>query len=168
VLWVAGEFGIYAVLDVLLGDGGFALLPCEIDGFSEIAEDVRAPWVFGRRGGLDGGFGGGTRRRFGAGAPWEKAGGKADFQGYGCADFAGEAEEDELRVRAPWAGRFGGWWFGGGLGFLNGLADSELGELRAEHDKTLEHVHVACGDLGGLWEAGRGGDDVQVFGSAGF
>jgi hypothetical protein len=48
LLRVAGEFGGYAILDVSLGDGGFAFFLGDVDGVAEIAEDVWAAGVLWR------------------------------------------------------------------------------------------------------------------------
>ncbi len=156
---VFGEFGIDVGFDDLLICRDFALLAGEVDGFPKIAQDEGAPWVLRLLCGFDGlGLGFGLAGL--AGWCGQDAGGEAGFQHDGVADGGGEAEEDEARVGAPGAGRFGGL-------LLLRLLDGKAGELHAEFGEFLEHVQVSCaqfGDaqLGGLG-AGRGEDGVQGF-----
>ncbi len=49
MLRVVSEFGGYAILDLLMGDGVFAFFPVYIGGVAEIAEDVGAAGVLRRR-----------------------------------------------------------------------------------------------------------------------
>ncbi len=45
---VLGKFGIYAVFDLLPGDGDFAFLARKVACFAQVADEVRAPGIFRR------------------------------------------------------------------------------------------------------------------------